>query len=221
MVGPAGLWWLLLCGNSRGWATDGSRRERWGTSGDRALTAAEAYTGWSGWAPPGLFQPQAGQAAVVQEVGAEWTWEAGEPGPHAQDSTVASTNLATTLHVLPLLHRAVWHCAQHLEWSRWWDFKLELVVISFIYKGTSQRSQDFVVNLLHNQTLMPTHNCFKPRKDTNSLQRPELPNNLLTIFSKQGEVGLSRPKQVRLQSVPEGQDNVFEMHGMQLQKQCH
>ena len=153
--------------------------------------------------------------------GAEWTWEAGEPGPHSQDSTVASTNLATMLHVLPLLHRAVWHCAQHLEWSRWWDFKLELVVISFIYKGTSQRSQDFVVNLLHNQTLMPTHNCFKPRKDTNSLQRPELPNNLLTIFSKQGEVGLSRPKQVRLQSVPEGQDNVFEMHGMQLQKQCH
>lgn len=69
---------------------------------------------------------------------------------------------------------------------------------------------------------MPTqHNCFKPWKDTNSLQQPELSNNLLTVFSEQGEVGLSRPKQARQQFVPEGQDNVFEMHGMQLQKQFH
>lgn len=220
MVGPAGLWWLLLCGNSRGWATEGSRREHWGTSGDRALTAAEAYTRGLGWAPPGLFQPQAGQAAAVQEVGAEWTWEAGEPGPHAQDSTGPPPAWPPRF---PFFPHFVVQCdtAQHLEWSHRWDFTLELVVISFISKGTSQRSQDFVVNLLHNQILMPTHNCFKPWKDTNSLQRPELPNNLLTIFSKQGEMGLSRPKQARLQSVPEGQDNVFEMHGMQLQKQCH
>ena len=131
------------------------------------------------------------------------TWEAGEPSPYTQDSTAASTSLAAPLHVPPL-HHAVWQCAQHLEWSHWWDFTLDLVAISFISKGISQRSQVFVVNLLHNQTLMQTHNCLKPWEATNHLQHPELSNNLLTIFSKQEEVGLSRPKQARLQSVPEG-----------------
>ena len=60
------------------------------------------------------------------------TWEAGEPSPYMQDSTGASTSLATRLH-LPLLHHAVWQCAQHLEWSHWWDFTLELVAISFFF----------------------------------------------------------------------------------------
>ena len=86
----------------------------------------------------------------------------------------------------------------------WGRLRPRTVAISFISKGISQRSQGCVLNLLHNQTLMQTHNCLKPWEATNHLQQLELSNHLLTIFSKEEEVGLSRPKQARLQSVPEG-----------------
>lgn len=88
--------------------------------------------------PPGLFQPQAGQAASVQGVDIGSRKSQGHMHRTAQWPLPAWPPACTFLYFID----AVWYCAQHLV-IRWWDFTLELVVISFISKGTSQRSQDF------------------------------------------------------------------------------
>lgn len=89
-------------GLSYRWEQKGALRHIWRPDTDRSRSLHQEIRVGT----PRTIPATGRTGSLGAGVGAEWTWEAGEPGPHAQDSTMASTSLATMLHVPPL-HRAV------------------------------------------------------------------------------------------------------------------
>ena len=76
----------------------------------------------------------------------------------------------------------------------WGRLRPQTVAISFISKGISQRSQGFVLNLLHNQALMQAHNCFKALRGHQSSSAARIIQQSLDHIFQTGRGGIVKTK---------------------------